>query len=567
MKIKTIATFIFCALFPIIASARTLVIDLGPHKGKDVTKLLRSELANLSHNDQANILLSKKGAYYISGTVVANCNVSLTGVGENSKIVLCNGTDSNGFKAFTDDSFLEFTGTINSTISVSISNLSINLQDHKGIWWLPATDGEYTEKFAVKIYHAHSVSVRNVNSALRHAHCTNFNLRVCSNITFENNTLSNYNNSATGGILWIEGATENVNIRNNIFNKYGNDEAIAFYATQVKISGGIPTYARISKKDINITNNTFNYGYNGKDKASVMNDVLISFFTNGSGKANNSSLENLNFSHNKLNIEDPMRITMLFDIGELGTYHNLAVKNNQFINEADNAKDEQFYKTDIKINDESDYSTQPQIEITDNSFINKCPVLTKWGSSGLSHIQMNGGNVAIANNQFDDNQAAQAKRGGIIAYITSGAIVSLKDNYAKGLEMISDISSGDGVDKVDLSASGNQFEGCTTIYCDKVNLLNLKFDNNVFKSSNMNFFLQEFAKQGSVVFTNNNVYVNGGSGQLMTHWTSSGTNNLRFNYLEVKGNTFYGIDSAQKMLINIKSIGKKIIENNIFYHL
>ena len=80
-----------------------------------------------------------------------------------------------------------------------------------------------------------------------------------------------------------------------------------------------------------------------------MNDVLISLFTNGYDDGNICSMEDLVFSNNKLNISDPMRITMQFRIDKTDTYHGFLVENNSFLNTYGNSGGEQFYKTDIKI--------------------------------------------------------------------------------------------------------------------------------------------------------------------------------------------------------------------------
>ncbi|UKI44928.1 MAG: hypothetical protein L6U16_05745 [Porphyromonadaceae bacterium] len=104
----------------------------------------------------------------------------------------------------------------------------------------------------------------------------------------------------------------------------------------------------------------------------------------------------------------------------------------------------------------------------------------------------------------------------------------------------------------------------TTIYCDKVKRLNVCFDGNTLRSANMNFFLQEFANEGNVVFKNNDVVVTGGNGQLMTHWAKSDVTKLRFCTLEVTHNTFMGVKNAHDMLANILNVNKKTVSNNTF---
>lgn len=178
---------------------------------------------------------------------------------------------------------------------------------------------------------------------------------------------------------------------------------------------------------------------------------------------------------------------------------------------------------------------------------------------------MEGGNVNFSNNIINDEQAAQDQKGGIITYITRNSTISLNGNQAMGLGMVACVSSSNMIEDVIINASGNTFEGVTTIYCDNVKRLNVCFDGNTLRSANMNFFLQEFANEGAVVFTNNNVAVAGGNGELMTHWAKSDVKKLRFHTLEVTGNTFVGVKNANDMLVHIKNVGKKSINNNSFF--
>lgn len=566
MRRTAIVIYTFAiTLFAYGAWAKNVTINLSPYEGKDVTQMLRNHLSGLNASDQATITLDKKGTYYISGTVEAKCNIIMKGVGKNSQFVLCNGADTNGYKAFTDETFFAFIGSLQNPITVDISNLSINLQEHKGFWWIKKNDGVRTEKFAVKIYHAKKVNVTKVNSLLKNAECTNFNLRICSNITFRDCVLENYNNCITGGILWIEGSTNNVNITHNVFNKYGNDEALGFYGDNVSILNGVIKKGSAPKCNIRVTDNVFNYGYSGKDKSDVMNDVLISIFSNGNENGNACTIEDVIFADNDLNISDPMRITMQLKFDKGDCHKNIAVCGNKFVNETNHSHNQRFYKTDIKILDSSNYHNMAPIEIYGNKFVNKECLLNNWGSTGLSHIQMDGGNVNFSNNIINNEQAAQDKKGGMITYVTRNSTISLNGNRATGLGMVACVNTNNVIGDVTVNASDNTFEGVTTIYSDKVKRLNVCFDGNTLRSANMNFFLQEFADEGDVVFKNNDVVVTGGNGQLMTHWAKSDVKKLRFHTLEVTSNTFVGVKNAHDMLVNILNVGKKTVSNNTFF--
>lgn len=230
-------------------SAITRVIHTSQLQG-NLTQALRTQLTGLSYSDTAYIYFDNIGNDTISGTVIAQCNVVMRGLGRcKSKIILDNGNNSQNFVAFTDDTFFDFLGTINNNISVSISDLSIQLSDHSGIWW------ENNEKYAVKIYHANKVDILHVDSYLKNAKCTNFDLRVCSNVTVDDCKITNYNNCLVGGNLWIRGEMHNINVINNQFYKYGNDEALAIFDRVINASGYIRGNA--SRTNINVMNNDF----------------------------------------------------------------------------------------------------------------------------------------------------------------------------------------------------------------------------------------------------------------------------------------------------------------------
>ena len=80
----------------------------------------------------------------------------------------------------------------------------------------------------------------------------------------------------------------------------------------------------------------------------------------------------------------------------------------------------------------------------------------------------------------------------------------------------------------------------------------------------MNFFLQEFATEGALVFKNNEVHAQ--NGQLMTHWSSTPTSAMRFHTLEETGNTFYGTKGEKEVLRNITNVQHKDVSGNIYYH-
>ena len=138
----------------------------------------------------------------------------------------------------------------------------------------------------------------------------------------------------------------------------------------------------------------------------------------------------------------------------------------------------------------------------------------------------------------------------------------MRNNVFKGLKYISTVGAGSGTPSFTLNATNNYFSGDTRIYCDKISQLNLNFTNNTFESNNANFFLQEFASRGTLVFNNNVVTVNAEGGRLMTHWNKNSLKSMRFDRLEVKNNTFKGVNTESDLLKYMTNVGKRQVKSN-----
>ena len=81
-------------------------------------------------------------------------------------------------------------------------------------------------------------------------------------------------------------------------------------------------------------------------------------------------------------------------------------------------------------------------------------------------------------------------------------------------------------------------------------------------SDNLNFFLEDFADKGTVVFNNNDVTVKDGKGRFMTHWSKRSLNKMRFDRLEVRDNVMRGIKSESDLFCNVTNVKKRKVSNN-----
>lgn len=570
-KIMLVAMMLLTAVANL--QARTVTINLSTLGSNDITAPLRAELARLSYNDKAIINFDKAGTYTLSGTVTGNCSVVMRGLGtDKSILVLDNGRDRGSFKAFTDDTFIEFTGKREHPITVVMSDFSIKLKEHKGFWWVTdykTQSNKQQEKFAVKIYHANGVDIQRVNSTMQNAMITNLNLRVVQNVVVKNCVFTNYNNCYTGGNLWFQGEARNVEVSGCTFNKYGNDEALGFYGTTTNaydFKNERPTDCY--KTNIKVTNNTFNYGYNGRDKADMANDVLISLVTSHERNLKyGSRVENFVFSGNTITSWDVAKFTLMMTFSSSDTHRNVLVSDNKFINKPLDSN-QRFYKADILVEDWSRSAKSDTIIIKNNEFASSADIVNSSNGNGLSNLHVKGGAVNFVGNHINNTVTTSPvtgkKTGSQLVWISQGeGTVKLVDNVCRGLSMMASVMSQDGVDNYAIVARNNYFQGDTRIYCDKVKHLDLNFTSNTFNCSGMNFFLQEFANEGSVVFNSNDVTAPGG--QLMTHWNNNfSTNSMRFTHLEVRGNTFHGTSAEKDMFKNCTNVKRRSISSNSY---
>lgn len=562
MRYKTIFFALVAMLISLSTGARTQEVTVSKLKG-DLTASLRDIFKGLNSSDLVVINFDKPGKYVLKGTVECNSNIEIKGVGSKKvTIVLDKGNDADGFKAFTDDTFIKAAGTREHPITVSIHDVAINLKQHKGIWW------ENAAMFGVKIYHANKVDICRVNSYADNAIFTNFDLRVCSNITFKNCNITNYNNCSTGGNLWIRGEACNVEIYDNTFRKYGNDEILGFFETTADAHTG--RQGIVKRENILVSDNQFIYGASkGIECHNLFNDVLVSYFSFDGNHAEGAGCNNKNvmFTNNKFEINSLCRTTLALGFSADDTQENVAIVENVFENQSKNTK-EKYNHQDIVITDNSPPKRNP-VYFCANTINNHTPVVNIYGTTGNTVALLRGGHIQMEGNIINDYALSsiltKETLGTTLLWCgEQGGKATLLGNEATGLKQLATVSEGAGIDCFTINAYDNRFEGDTRIYCNNVRRLYLLFTRNTFISSDMNFFLQEFATEGALVFKNNEVHVQ--NGQLMTHWSSTPTSAMRFHTLEVTGNTFYGTKGEKDVLRNITNVKHRDVSGNIYYH-
>ena len=543
----------------LLGQARTININVADVKG-DLTLELRKLCANAGYDDTVELYFGK-GTYTIDGSIVFKSHVVMKGAGrDQTTIILDNGHNRSGQKAFTDDTYFKVFGVLKHPVSFTMSDLTIRLKEHKGIWW------EDARCHAVKIYHANKVDIRRVNSYMENAIITNFDMRVCSNVTVTDCIITNYNNCEAGGNLWIRGEMHNIHIHDNKFYKYGKDETLGIYDRVVDTSDKY-IRGKANRTDIFVENNEFHYGdYKGKGNAKNPDancDMLFSLMTDHKKSADCCTTRNFHMRNNKFYINDVSTRCMYIGFDPADRHEDIWIENNEIIN-GDIGRDYGYYHKDIEVHDLS--SCGDSIHITGNNVKNKALIQSNSGNIGYMFLQTRGGVVSVSKNRIV-NEVSRDRKGKpygmqLVWCQEEGGDVTLTDNVCKGLAYVAYVGGGEGTPLFRLNASNNYFEGDTRIYSHKIREMHLNFTGNTFKSNNENFFLQEFAPKGRVVFVNNDVTVSGGNGKFMTHWGKNSTHDYRFERLEVRNNIFRGVKSEQDMLKNVTNVKKRTVRSN-----
>lgn len=518
--------------------------------GQDVTAAWQRAAAGLTERDTVKVNFGA-GTYYLSGTVEMLCNLTMTGKGSAKTTLKCRVNSR-----FSDDCFIKAAGHRGRTIAVRVTNMGIDLEKHKGMAWDLSS-----AKYLLKIYHADRVDIKSVSSYIDNAVCTNLNMRCCNNVTVTSCSLTNYNNNHDGGILWLSGNTEKVLVANNEFKKQGNDEVVGFYGTGADAwSAGTKT-ALAYKRNIKVCDNKlWLSGSTGQPLT-----VAFSMFNVEGQKSSNvaADVRDVTFSGNDITVAGDVRCIFAFQKEKNTTGKNIRYTNNTVRCLAESSV-KGSARAIFRVVDHSE--AKVPFVISSNVIDNKAAVLGADGYNYYNLLDIDGATVEFDGNKVTSVKDVANKQSGIVGmYVNNaGGKVNMRNNVLKGLSVLASLSVTKGsIENIEINASGNRFEGGTTIFCNNLDRLDLNFSGNEFLSTNWEYFLQEFAKTGTLVFRNNVVTANKGGGSLLAHYSNVPTKNMRFERLEVCNNKFYGIQSSD-LLNNITNVKRRVVSGNTF---
>lgn len=492
----------------------------GPtfQQGFNLSSILAS-IGNRQDNKWVKVQITEPGVYYLNSALNFYCNLIIEGC--EGTVISVKFTSDNDYNNSSNlISFNYITKTVQDTTtyirpSIVIKNVEFRIDSTH--WW-------HSEKnffHYLKFVWAESVKIENVKMELEGQHnITNIDMRHCENVVVKNCLLKNYHNNTdqinAGGNLWFRGMTRNVKILNNIINKSGNDEALAFFGHfQDSNNKEIPTSELpidgvCHKKNIFIGNNLFVYDKHYSNCNT--NDCLISIIDSDSGQSQESmklfNIENIVFENNRILINDLCRRFIKCRFEEQTILHDVIFRNNDFeIGDFSvvGSRMEVFELINKYPNIDSKY------EILGNSLYNKATIRDEHNVPGLYFMLQDGGDVSVLGNVTRVYKSLSDQIYSQIIFFWNhhnNIRLTISDNDLEGLYLLGSIKGSQNTEEfaintVNLYVKNNIIKGSPKIYCMYVDELNAVFDSNYIISSDSLIAFKNFGTSGKVVYINN----------------------------------------------------------------
>lgn len=520
------------------AKARTIEIKMSECP-KPLLENVRNILSQATRRDVVVLNFDKAGTYEFDGSIRIPCNAIIKGVdSKNTRVIVKEGV-ANGKSKMLDDTFFKIVGTANHKVKAEVHDIRFELASHKGTLW------ETAPKHIVKVNHGDGLKFDNVSFYSTDAVITHLDLRQCSNVVVENCLFENYNNCREGGCLWSRGNQRNLVVKNNIFYKYGQDEALGVW-------GGNEPY-NVEMRNILVDSNKFYYENKTKCKTRYPINNLITFchFETQNTKYE-CDIDSIVVRNNDIEMREAVKRDIKLVLDKLAKVGYIEISGNNIINTSKGSIRDAFMM-DFEIRCAGQVETP--IIIKGNHVKSNCEVLSPSKDSGYSFAWVSGSNVEISDNVIESEYP--------LAFINckDGDVkVKLENNQVGNLCNTAIISSSTPLKNVTIQAYNNEFTGDTRIYCRNVDSFVLDFQNNIFNSTDYHFFLQESAAVGSIVFKGNTVNAKTGKGIMVANYTGK---SYKFSKLNVTNNVFNGL-TRSSIEDSFKNVKTKDINNNIY---
>ena len=521
----------------------------GQRIGARLLELLKPYSGTPDTTATVKILFDRAGTYYLDRSLRIHCNLEMEAV-KDAKIVVVNDF------TFKDNGVISVSVPRRYRLKVDIRNLDVELERHEGIGF---NNKAY---YLFKFYNCKAVNFTGCSTSLHNGKMTSLQLVSCNNITVRNNTFVNYNNCREGGIIWLVGSCENVAIADNTFMKYGNDEVIGFYNGNLTHHNRTDYERRVVRKDITISGNSITYERPSWVKAdSIINmDRLISFvpsvLQNKGDDPSTFFFQNVELSGNVFNIRE--RATRLISLrtDERTRYSNITFANNIVNIDIKNPNTQSLVL--FNLSSKGDSKTNEPIKIIGNKLTGRMSKLDNGKNPTCYFAYVSNVNLMVSSNTMDvagsNNSVVKNNTDKSVEPSADNTIITLLNNTFKRLYLLCSInrSNDSGLTaSFTLKAHRNLLEGQTKIYTRNLARADIEYRDNTFNCTGYELLFQNFARQGTLTFTDNTVNFSGRTDYcLYANYEKTG-NTDRFTTFDFSNNTIRGVQASKLRTDNI----------------
>lgn len=558
-------------------------------------------------------------------------DVVIKGAGMGKTVLLID--ESDDFLHFTDDAVLNFQGADSQThgfipINVRIENLTIQTNISKEEAETPAAGSNLTtrETYLIKCYNVESLIMRNVEIRTSNLSTTCLDIRRGKNINISGCVFANFNRRWKGGCVWLRGDMENVNIVDNDFYKYGNDEVIGIWGANSYSGSNEADF--ISKKNINIRyNRIYCQDTNGGPNSdAIINDVVdgrngmwngsnqrfIVLFTNQDDNVIQVSenvfeqrdtpclytLNGIHITNNELYINAPIDYLFTMALDKHTTYKEISINNNiikygnwrmsgdlvDFCIEYDTPYDFSQIEGGYNLSSDEAFDISGNtIECGSNRFYVKEPDGDEYDVDSHRCLEFSGVVVHFNKNlikytrcRYTPDEANYPNKGLELFYTRlKGGTVIFNENHCEGLKnlMITNQQST-AIPIINLVGRSNYLCGNPRIDYVNVDESHVSLIGNELVCEYQLFLVCEFADSGTVIFEGNRVHRDMSRvptytvplGQIFYTGKTNGDNDIPSMQFICCGNIFDNLHYSSLMYNDFLKLStiRAIHENNIF---
>lgn len=470
-----------------------------------------------------------------------------------------------------DDALIAVTGNSpQNRVSVLFENLE----------FMPPSKGSgynmFTKRgmYLIKIWFASSVTFSNVTSTLENGMISTLDIRASDNVTvnrcrFINNS-GNMPTNTYGCILQVRGNMNNVHITNNYFQKYGNDELLAFFGNAAPydklshlFSDAENTY--VYRRNITVTGNTFVYQKPLSSSPYQPTDVLITFGpTNAAEEGKETQkvfYENVWVAYNNIVVkEHAKRVFSFLGLQDWREAANFQVCHNTITHDYDNSTKNDNWTYDFCLMGSANAPvTPPCIYFADNQVNAK----EKLASGGFGHVcfGLNGGTAKAFNNKlYGTSGRTQIKPFQLHLYPSR-----LEFSYNTCTETV---YSGqiERVPYCELLMRGNSMKGNSKLYFyrgnkdDQTQTAHVVMEDNFFESGGFELVCQEFSYKGSLRVNSNIWHIDRPGGTLVVPYATYQTSVCNLSEVVFTNNVISGNRYVKDMTLPEAEV--TVVSNN-----